>query len=175
VLDRLSGPAADLGETWVVVGVGVVAAVVAGWAFRSWRPVLVLAVLLAGELAVFLSATALVDRPRPPVPHLDAHLPPTSSFPSGHTAAALCLYGGVAALVLAGARGRWRRAAPLLAALLVLVVAAARLYRGAHYPTDVLTSMLFAGTWLLGTLRALPLRNRGEGHDVPGSMGEWGP
>jgi undecaprenyl-diphosphatase len=158
-----------------VVGVGVVAAAVACWVFRSWRPLVVLAVLLAGELAVFLTAAALIDRPRPAVPHLDGQLPPTSSFPSGHTAAALCLYGGVAALVVAGSRRPWRWVAPALAVLLVLVVAAARLYRGAHYPTDVLTSALFAGTWLLVTLRVLPLRNHRSGHPVESRMGEWGP
>src|SRR3954447_14489653 len=128
LLSTLSGPAAELGNTWVVATVGVVAAAAAGLAFRAWRPVAVLAVALCGELAIFLTATALIDRPRPPVPHLDAHLPPTSSFPSGHTAAAICLYGAVAALVVAGARGGWRRGAPAAAVLLVLIVAAARLY-----------------------------------------------
>jgi undecaprenyl-diphosphatase len=121
--------------------------------------VLVLAVALVGELAVFLTATALVDRPRPPVPHLDAQLPPTSSFPSGHTAAAICLYGTLAALVLAATRVWWRRVAVILAVLLVVAVALARLYRGAHYPTDVLGSVLFAAPWLLVVLHVVP-RNR---------------
>jgi membrane-associated phospholipid phosphatase len=168
LLNTLSGPAAELGNTWVVVSAGVVAAAAAGLAFRSWRPVTALTVALCGELAIFLTTTALVDRPRPPVPHLDAHLPPTSSFPSGHTAAAVCLYGAIAALVLAGARGRWRRWAPVVAVLLVLVVAAARLYRGAHYPTDVLTSLLFAVLWLFTALRLLPLPARREK-----GVGEW--
>ena len=168
-LNTVSGPAADLGTTWVVVGLGVVAAVVARVVFRCWRPVVVLAVALGGELVLFLTTTALVDRPRPGVPHLDPHLPPTSSFPSGHTAAALCLYGTVAALVLAGARGGWRRWAPAVAVLLVLVVASARLYRGAHYATDVLTSMLFASAWLSVVLRLLPLPSRRAA-----GVGEWG-
>jgi undecaprenyl-diphosphatase len=36
---------------------------------------------------------------------------------------------------------------------LVVGVAFARLYRGAHHPTDVLTSVAFAVPWLLVTLR----------------------
>jgi undecaprenyl-diphosphatase len=160
VLDDLSGPAAELGNTWVVVGVAVAAAVVGGLVVRSWWPAVVLAVALCGELAVFLTTTALIDRPRPRVPHLDADLPPTSSFPSGHTAAAICLYGALAALVLALARGWWRRLAVVLAVLVVLLVAAARLYRGAHYPTDVLGSLLFAVPWLLVTLRVLHVPGR---------------
>ena len=39
---------------------------------------------------------------------------------------------------------------------LVAVVAVARLYRGAHFPTDVLGSVLFAVPWLLVVLRVLP-------------------
>ena len=168
-LDTLSGPAGELGNTWVVVGVAVVAAVVSGFLFRSRRPVVLLAVALCGEVAVFLTTAALIDRPRPPVPHLDAELPPTSSFFSGHTAASICLYGVLAALVLAGTRGRWRAAVLGCAVTIVLVVAAARLYRGAHYPTDVLGSVLFAVPWLLVSLWVLPLR------PVTGrtGVGEW--
>ena len=40
----------------------------------------------------------VIDRQRPDVPHLDA-APPTSSFPSGHTGAAVALYGGLAVIV----------------------------------------------------------------------------
>ncbi len=141
--------------------------------YRSWRPVLLLAVALCGEIVVFLTTASLIDRPRPAVPHLDAHLPPTSSFPSGHTAAAICLYGAIAAIVLAHARGRWRgrwRGLVIACAVgIIVVVAAARLYRGAHYPTDVLGSALFAVPWLVVTVRAFPLR------PVTGrnGVGEW--
>jgi undecaprenyl-diphosphatase len=155
LLDGVSGPVAELGNTGVVVGVAVGVAIVLA-VLRRWRSVLVLVVALVGELAVFLTTTALIDRRRPPVPHLDAELPPTSSFPSGHTAAAICLYGGLAALVLAATRMWWRRLALILAVVVVLAVATARLYRGAHYPTDVLGSLLFAVPWLLAVLRLVP-------------------
>lgn len=54
---------------------------------------------VAGELLVFLAVTATVHRPRPSVRELDA-APPTSSFPSGHTAAAMALYGCIAVLLM---------------------------------------------------------------------------
>ncbi len=155
-LDAASDSADELGNTWVVVGVGVLAAAAAAGTARRWRPALVLGAALAGELAIFLTSTALVDRPRPPVEHLDAELPPTSSFPSGHTAAAICLYGGIAALVLAATRAWWRWLVLVAAVVLVAVVAVARLCRGAHFPTDVLGSVLFAVPWLLVVLRVLP-------------------
>ena len=43
----------------------------------------------------------LVDRARPPVVHRLDTAPPTSSFPSGHTAAAVVLYVGLALIVTA--------------------------------------------------------------------------
>jgi undecaprenyl-diphosphatase len=152
-LDAVSDPLDELGNTWVVVGGGAVAALLVYLATRRLRPGVVIATALVGEALIFLTASAVVGRPRPPVPHLDTELPPTSSFPSGHTAAAVCLYGAVAALVLLATRSWWRWPVLGVAVAAVVVVAAARLYRGAHYPTDVLASVAFAVPWLLATLR----------------------
>lgn len=152
-LDAATGVVAELGNTGVVVGGGVLVALVAYVVTHRVRPPLLIAVTLLGEVLIFLATAAVVGRPRPPVDHLDAQLPPTSSFPSGHTAAALCLYGAVAALVLRGVREWWRWLVLATAVLLVVGVAFARLYRGAHHPTDVLASVLFAVPWLLLTLR----------------------
>jgi undecaprenyl-diphosphatase len=146
---------ADLGSTGVVIGTGAVAAAGAGLLLRDWWPVRLLAAALTGELLVFLAVSTVVDRGRPPVPHLDAHLPPTSSFPSGHTGASVCLYGGIAAVVCLATRSGWRRVVVAVAVVVVLAVATARLYRGAHWPTDVLASLLFASTWLLTCVRLL--------------------
>ena len=124
-----------------------------------WYESCVLLVALGGELAIFLTCTAIVRRARPDVLRLDA-APPTSSFPSGHTAAAVAVYGFLAVVV-------WRyvvnRAVAVIgsAALLCLplFVATSRLYRGAHFPSDVLASALFAGTWLtVVVLVLLPTR-----------------
>jgi membrane-associated phospholipid phosphatase len=49
---------------------------------------------VAVQATVFLMTTLAIDRPRPAVVHLDTS-PPTSSFPSGQTAAAMALYGGI--------------------------------------------------------------------------------
>jgi hypothetical protein len=76
---------------------------------------------LVGELALFLTTALIVDRPRPPVPHLDAALPPTSSFQSGHTGAAICLYGGVALIIFVSTRS-WVLGSVLLALPWLLMV-----------------------------------------------------
>jgi undecaprenyl-diphosphatase len=160
VLDTLSAVAAELGNTAVVLGVALLAGVLALVVLRTWRPLVLIAVALAGEVTIFLTTAAVIDRPRPPVAHLDAELPPTSSFPSGHTAAAICLYGALAAVAIIATRGRRRRSVLGLAVALVLLVALARLYRGAHYPTDVLGSLLFALPWLLVVVRLLTAPGR---------------
>ncbi len=164
---------ADLGSTGFVIGIGLVAAAVAWWLLRAWWPVLLLAVTVVGELLVFLAVTALVDRGRPPVAHLDAQLPPTSSFPSGHTAASVCLYGSIAAVVCLVTRASWRWAVVTAAVVVVLAVATARLYRGAHWPTDVVASLLFASTWLWVCVRSLAPASaeRVRGRALPSVVG----
>jgi len=150
-VDAASTVLSDLASTTTVLVAGLVAALAASVLLRHWWPFALLAFALLGELALFLNSAILVGRPRPDVVHLDAALPPTSSFPSGHTAAAICLYGGLAAVVLLVTRAWWRWIVVALAVLVVLAVAFARVYRGAHNPSDVLGGVLLAVPWLIAT------------------------
>ena len=158
LLDPASAIATDLCSTTNVFVIGLVAAILASVLLRRWWPFLLLAVALVGELAMFLSTATIIERPRPPVAHLDGALPPTSSFPSGHTAAAICLFGGIAVIVCRANRSWWRYLVVAVAAVLVLAVAASRVYRGAHYPTDDLGAVVLAVPWLLVCARMLPVR-----------------
>jgi membrane-associated phospholipid phosphatase len=138
-----------LAQTETVIGIAAVAVLVLRWRLGRWHESLFLVAVMAGELAVFLGVTELVPERRPSVPRLDP-APPTSSYPSGHTAAAVALYGAIAVLLL-WIYGR-RRATWLATAVLACVpvyVAFSRLYRGMHYPSDVLAGALLGGTWLL--------------------------
>ncbi|MDQ3217331.1 MAG: phosphoesterase, partial [Actinomycetota bacterium] len=81
-----------LAETTTVAGLGVLLFFGARLAWKRWGDSLLVLAALAGEVAIFLGLTALVDRNRPMVDRLDV-APPTSSFPSGHVAAAVVLYG----------------------------------------------------------------------------------
>jgi undecaprenyl-diphosphatase len=136
---------------------------------------MLVAVAVAGEVGIFLLVTLMVDRDRPPVRHLD-EAPPTSSFPSGHTAATIALWGALAVLASERARSALVRGLFLtLAVLLPLMVASSRLYRGMHFPTDVVGGILLGGLWLLATVRGIrlgvahwALRHGGEAAGHPG-------
>lgn len=140
-----------LADTLTVIGVLVVACVLLRLQLKRWREPLFLAVAVIGEVTIFLSTTMLVDRDRPPVPHLDS-APPTSSFPSGHCAASIALYGGLAVLAWRAGAAMWLRTLAIALAVLVpVLVASSRLYRGMHYPTDVFGGVLLACSWLAVT------------------------
>jgi undecaprenyl-diphosphatase len=156
-----------LGETPTIVAVTAVLAAVFRVAYHRWRESVILVCCVTGQALIFLFTTMLVDRDRPRVPHLDDS-PPTSSFPSGHTAAATACYVGAALLVAWHLRDRWAaRALVALGVLLPLVVASCRMYRGMHHPTDVATSFVLGLTLLALAFRLLPLRT-GTAVGAPG-------
>ena len=109
---------------------------------RRARLAVMLIVGLATELTVFLTVNYVVGRPRPRVPHLGS-TPSTFSWPSGHVAVTLVLYGGIALIVAAFTTRRLPRvAAWLFVVCLVVCVAVSRVYRGDHHPTDALAGVL---------------------------------
>jgi len=115
--------------------VGVVAIVAA--AARQWRLAGFLLFALAVESASYRATTLTVHRDRPDVPRLEK-LPVDASYPSGHTAAAIVVYGGLALLLASRIENRAARIAIWAAAALVPVfVAFSRMYRGMHHPLDV--------------------------------------
>lgn len=143
----LSDTVTALGVTVLVVGALLV--------LRRFLPALTVVVAILGELFVFVLVTATLRRSRPPVPHLDP-APPTSSFPSGHTAAAVALYVCLAVLLLRSAVHR-AVAVPVAGVLCLIwvIVGVSRLYRGMHYLSDVAFGAVGGGCWLLVTLYVL--------------------
>jgi membrane-associated phospholipid phosphatase len=156
-LNEVTSVTTKLAETLTITVLAVLAVAVTAWVWRRWREPMLVAVAVAGEVTIFVTVTLLVDRARPPVKHLDA-APPTSSFPSGHTAAAVALYGALAVLASERARSALVRGLFIALAVLVpLVVAASRMYRGMHYLSDVLGGLLLGWLWLLACVRGIRL------------------
>ena len=158
VLERTSPSFGTLlGATETVIALTAVGCLVLAWRGHGPRLPVFLALAVAGETALFVLASLVIDRLRPAIPHLDG-APPTSSFPSGHTAATRRAVvrprPGPGAHPSAAIRcgcsagsSRWRCPAFVLVS---------RLYRGMHWPTDVAASVVFTLLWLL-LLRAVLL------------------
>jgi undecaprenyl-diphosphatase len=127
-----------------IFGVDLVAALT-----RRWRAAGFVAMAVAGEKLVYAVSVMVVGRPRPPVPTVGSTYA-TSSFPSGHVGSAVTLYGAVALLVWWSRPDRRLRGVLALAAAVVLplVVAFCRMYRGFHFPSDVVTGALIGLVWL---------------------------
>ena len=125
--------------------IGVTALVVAA-VFRHWRLACFLAFALGVEAASYRVTTLVVPRHRPTVPRLE-RLPVDASYPSGHTAASIAIYWGIALLLTSRIENRAARIAIwLVAASITVFVAFSRMYRGMHHPLDV------AGGVLVGVL-----------------------
>lgn len=140
-LNELSAAFTTFGATEVILAVTVLTAILALALTRRWRPVIFVVLVMIGEGTEFITTQAIVSRQRPDVVRLENHIP-TTSYPSGHVAAALCIYLTIAILVLGRTRRWWRWPVVVIAALLPVLVALGRMYRGMHHPTDVTFGLL---------------------------------
>jgi undecaprenyl-diphosphatase len=116
----------------VVVGILVVVFLVR----RKWLLAAFTLFVICIESGAYRATTLVVERDRPPVHRLEG-LDPTASFPSGHIAATVALYGGLLLLLASWVGRRWFSAlAIVLTIALALFVGWARMYRGMHHLTD---------------------------------------
>jgi membrane-associated phospholipid phosphatase len=141
--DAITEWGSRLGDTAAVVGIAALAVVILAIG-RHWAHIAFLVGALVIEVTTFVTTSFVIDRERPSVPHLDEG-PPTSSFPSGHVAASIVLYVGLALITTSLVRSRLVRAVVWIVAIaLPAFVALSRLYRGMHHPTDVIGSVIGA-------------------------------
>jgi membrane-associated phospholipid phosphatase len=122
---------------------GVVLPIVAGLValvcvcLRKWRIAAFAVFALAIESSAYRATTLVFHEHRPRVHRLE-NLPVDASYPSGHTAASIAVYGGLVLLLTSRIRSRAVRAvAWSIAVAIPIFVALSRMYRGMHYPLDV--------------------------------------
>jgi membrane-associated phospholipid phosphatase len=127
---------------------------------RQWRVVGFLVFSLALEAGVYRATTLVVHRQRPDVHRLEG-LPANASYYSGHTAAAIAVYCGIALLLTSRIANRAAQVAIWAVAIAIpSFVALSRMYRGMHHPLDI------AGGVVVGSavVAAMVLICRAAGH-----------
>src|SRR5215211_1423573 len=134
-----------LGETWTVVVVAVVVALVEFSRTRNRWVVPFLLTVILGDKLLTAVVKELVDRARPTIEAVAATLGP--SFPSGHTSTAAASWAAFALVA-----GRWwgRPAWPALAGVAVgiaVAVAASRVLLDVHWLSDVLGGLALGWAW----------------------------
>lgn len=158
----------------LVVGAGSMLALL-----RCWRRLAVLLVSVLVELATYVSVTFLVARPRPDVAL--GMVPVTGSYPSGHAAMGVALYGALAVIVVSLLpRPLVPTAAATTTVLVVVAVSLSRLYLGLHYLSDVVVGVLLGLAALVVAVvaaRSLPAQGAeadDDGQRARGAAGATG-
>jgi membrane-associated phospholipid phosphatase len=168
-LDQASYVGSAMGDIPAVPALVILTALAAA-VTRHWRIGAFMVGAILVEVATYRVTSLLVHRQRPAVPRLD-HLPANQSYPSGHVAASVVVYVGLALLITSRVRERWALILVwTLAVVLPLVVALSRIYRGMHHPIDVTAGALIGVSSLAVALlatRAADAASRLRGENRP--------
>ncbi len=129
---------------WIAVIIG---GTILAWLTRSWRPPLVLALVMGGAVSLDHLIKFTVARMRPPLLFwaIPAH---DWSFPSGHATESTAVYLTLA-LMFANTQ---RRLGVKIVTYTIAIVAAfligvSRVYLGVHWPTDVIVGWALGVAW----------------------------
>ncbi len=161
--DHLMVQFTQLADLEIVLAVTVSVLVYLLWKRRAKEAVHWLAAVAFGLLAGLALKYALrIPRPTPLIEGLGPY-----AFPSNHVLRAAVLYGFIAVLVARAVQLRWRWLPYATAGLVILPVAASRVYLGAHWFSDVVGALALGLAWvaLLGIAyyRHTPLQEHWRG------------
>lgn len=140
-----------IGDTIRVIFISIIILVILYKVFHQRIELILFIIVLIGSTTFNVLLKNFFQRDRPNLFRMiieDGY-----SFPSGHTMAALSLYGIVSFLV-------WRHIPKqsgriiliCISAIFILGIGISRIYLGAHYPSDVLGAYLISGSWLMFTI-----------------------
>jgi membrane-associated phospholipid phosphatase len=142
---RLLQLVTDLGDWTAIPAIAVVVIAIELRRRPSWYLIPFVLVVTLGDVGITTAIKDLVDRARPTLNPLAAHLGP--SFPSGHSSTAAAFY---ASLALILSRGRSARVRALLiggAAGIAAAVAASRVLLDVHWVSDVIAGLALGWLW----------------------------
>lgn len=152
VIDRVTEPLSWYSGVPQTIANGAIWCGITWLLSRDRRAAAAPAAVLALETACFVASAALVERPRPAAVWRPERPHATSSFPSGHTAAAFALHGTLADLLDRHGVSGARLLGPLLRYAIPGAIAFSRVYRGQHHISDTVAGALL-GKWSAARVR----------------------
>ena len=167
----------DLGG---VVKLSILTAVVVSimmWRWRSWTPLILVGVGVAGSLLMTVAGKDMVGRARPPLVYAVPPYERSPSFPSGHALNSTVIAGLVAYLLLLHLTSLLARVLAIAcAALWFVMMGLSRVFLGYHWLTDVLAGWTLGLAWLVFVITSHRLfltvrRARRTGDGSPPSAG----
>ncbi len=115
------------------------------YGFSEHNLQLVVAALVAcATFGVNSIVKLLVRRKRPDAYRSEEVLLPTFSFPSGHAASTVIIFGLLAHILFHALAQPWGLVVAIVFAIFIIGIGVSRVYIGAHYPSDVIVG------WLIG-------------------------
>ena len=147
-----------IGDTIPVICIAVVLLLI----LRKWKDRINLASCLALTVAINQILKHLIARPRPPLERRLIHQG-GYSYPSGHSMAALCVYGVLIYFCQTKIKNKKIRIAlTTLLTILILMIGISRIYVGVHYPSDVLGGYLLTIVILIIDITVVNNHFKGE-------------
>ncbi|MCL2535052.1 MAG: phosphatase PAP2 family protein [Nocardiaceae bacterium] len=158
-LDSVAIAVTNLGSPAATVALAVVVAALLAWRARSPIPAVVLIGTVGAASVSCQVLKMLIGRDRPSA-SLQRIVETDHSFPSGHVTGTATLLAMIVVIATAGRSRRVRAVWAVVTALVVMLVAATRLYLGVHWLTDVVGGALVAA--FFATLGSAVLRELTE-------------
>ena len=124
----------------IVIAIGVYAAL-HGMTRLGWA-----AVVAGVTFGINSLLKLLIQRARPDTEYVRTTLLDTYSFPSGHAASSVVIFGLVALIAWHALPLLWAIVAVMALVVLIVSIGLSRVYLGAHYPSDVLIG------WIVGSI-----------------------
>lgn len=165
------GPAADAvvtvfttsgGPIWMPV-VTVIATGLLVWRLRTWAPLVLMLIAVAGSLAMTVVGKAVVGRHRPPLEYAVPPYESSASFPSGHSLNSMVITAVLVYFLLTHLAGLLARTVAVLAGgAYAGAMGLSRVYLGHHWLSDVLAAWTLGLCWvgLLITAHRLALTHQ---------------
>jgi len=142
----------------IIIGVivfGLILVLLKNWRFLN---ALIVSVTI-GEIFVWIIKN-IIERPRPPL--INSLVNESSySFPSGHTFVAMAFYGLLSYFVIQSKKNKFIKIISIIFGFLtIILIAISRVYLGAHWPSDVLASLVVGSAWLTIIITSLKIKKK---------------